>query len=206
MSAPQEQPVFAWKPLQLFNAYRIFIAVLFLGVLFSGMDTRDLGHVAPKLYLLTLLAYLALGLTGAICNRMRRPAFRLQVGFLATADVVFVILLTHASGGISSGLGMLLIPTVGAVGVLLPGIWALFTAATASLLLILDQIYLFLAGIQDNHAYAPAGLIGLALFATATHQHASRQPRPRQRSAGTQPRAGSGEPHRTQRIHRRASR
>ena len=167
MSDTQGHTVFAWKPLQLFNAYRIFIALLFLGVWFSGMDTRDLGRVAPKLYLITLLAYLAAGLAGALCNRVRRPAFRLQVGFLATADVVFVILLTHASGGISSGLGMLFIPTVGAVGVLLPGIWALFTAATASLLLILDQVYLFLAGIQDNHAYAPAGLIGLALFATA---------------------------------------
>jgi two-component system sensor histidine kinase PilS (NtrC family) len=167
MSASQGQMAFPWKPLQLFNAYRVFIAMLFLSVWLSGMDTRDLGRVAPQLYLLTLLAYLGLSLTGALCTRMRRPPFGVQVGLLATADVVFVILLTHASGGIASGLGVLLIPAVGAVGVLLPGVWALFTAAIASLLLILDQIYLFLSGIQDNHAYTPAGLIGLALFATA---------------------------------------
>lgn len=164
---PGPQSVFPWKPLQLFNAYRIFIALLFLGVWFSGMDTRDLGRIAPKLYVLTLLAYLGLSLVGALSNRMRRPAFGIQVGLLATADVAFVILLTHASGGIISGLGVLLIPAIGAVGVLLPGIWALFAAAAASLLLILDQVYLFLTGIQDNHAYAQAGLMGLALFATA---------------------------------------
>jgi two-component system sensor histidine kinase PilS (NtrC family) len=164
---PGPQTAFPWKPLQLFNAYRIFIALLFIGVWLSGMDTRDLGHLAPRLYILALLAYLGLSLTGALCNRMRRPSFRLQVGLLATADVAFVVLLTHASGGIVSGLGVLLIPAVGAVGVLLPGIWALFTAATASLLLILDQVYLFLTNVQDNHAYAQAGLIGLALFTTA---------------------------------------
>ncbi|APZ43956.1 PAS domain-containing sensor histidine kinase [Acidihalobacter ferrooxydans] len=156
-----------WRALQIFNGYRVLVPLVFLASLIAGIQTRYLGHDYPRLYLFTLLGYLAVGLLGLIVTALQKPPFKAQAAILATSDVAFVILLMHASGGINSGLGVLLIPAVGAVGVLLAGSWALFAAAVASLLLIIDQALLFWLGVNDNHAYAIAGFTGLALFATA---------------------------------------
>ncbi len=157
----------AWKPLQLFNGYRLLVVALFLTVWLGGIQTRELGQSAPRLYAVTLIAYAVIALLALLANHQRWPHFTTQVATLATIDILVVLLLLYASGGIDSGLAVLLIPIVGAVGILMPGIAALFAAAAASLLLLFEQIYLFLVSIQDDRGYTPAGLLGLALFATA---------------------------------------
>ncbi len=157
----------AWRALQLFNIYRILVALLFIGLLLSNLRSRYLGHTYPRLYAFDLLGYLLVAIFALFTARLRSPPFAIQAGALAALDITFVFLLLHSSGGLASGLGVLLIPPVAAVGVLMPGIWALFAAAVASLLLIGDQTLLFWQGVADDRAYASAGFLGLALFATA---------------------------------------
>lgn len=156
-----------WQPLRLFNIYRIFVATLFLTLWRFGLAPHALGHLAPRLFIGTLIAYLALGLLAVIAARLRWPPFQVQATLLAAVDVFVVVLLAHSSGGVTSGVEVLLIPAIGAVGLLLSELSALFAAAAASLLLLFDQVYLHLSGQQLDSAYTQSGLLGLALFVTA---------------------------------------
>lgn len=156
-----------WQPLRLFNIYRIFVATLFLTLWRFGLAPDALGHLAPRLYIDTLIVYLVLGLLAMIAARLRWPQFQVQATLLASVDVLVVILLAHSSGGVTSGVEVLLIPAIGAVGLLLSELSALFAAAAASLLLLFDQVYLHLSGQQIDSAYTQSGLLGLALFVTA---------------------------------------
>ncbi|OBS09038.1 two-component system sensor histidine kinase NtrB [Acidihalobacter prosperus] len=157
----------SWQPLRLFNVYRLFVAALFLALWRFGLAPQSLGHLSPGLFFLTLISYLGLGLLAMAMMRLRWPAFHIQANLLAAGDVLAVILLAHSSGGVTSGVEVLLIPAIGAAGLLLSEISALFAAASASLLLLLDQIYLHLSGLQAETAYTQSGLLGLALFVTA---------------------------------------
>lgn len=157
----------SWQPLRLFNIYRLFVAALFLALWRFGLAPQSLGHLSPGLFFITLLVYLGLGLIALVTARLRWPSFQLQANLLATGDVLAVTLLAHSSGGVTSGVEVLLIPAIGAAGLLLSELSALFAAAAASLLLLFDQIYLHLSGLQEQTAYTQSGLLGLALFVTA---------------------------------------
>ena len=77
------------------------------------------------------------------------------------------MLLLHACGGISSGLGSLLFVPVGGLAFLLPPRSALFLAAVAAIAVLLHTIWQQLTGHVDINVYATAGFLGLVLFTIA---------------------------------------
>ncbi|AOU98982.1 hypothetical protein BI364_14385 [Acidihalobacter yilgarnensis] len=159
----------SWQPLRLFNLYRLFVAALFLALWRFGLAPQSLGHLSPGLFFITLLVYLGLGLIALVTARLRWPSFQLQANLLATGDVLAVTLLAHSSGGVTSGVEVLLIPAIGAAGLLLSELSALFAAAAASLLLLFDQIYLHLSGLQEQTAYTQIRLINDAAWQLMGH-------------------------------------
>jgi len=72
----------------------------------------------------------------------------------------------HASGGVSSGVGLLMVIPLASASIFLFRLMSYFYAALASILILLDQFYLF---INFNTAldYPQAGILGMILFATA---------------------------------------
>src|SRR5690606_25428174 len=80
------------------------------------------------------------------------------------ADLVLVITLVHASGGLSNGLGGLLVVSVGALALLVPARLAFFFAALTSLALLGEQAYSHLAGATSLDQYVAAALLGVVLF------------------------------------------
>jgi hypothetical protein len=85
----------------------------------------------------------------------------------ATIDIACLTLLLHACGGISSGLGLLLLVPVGGTGVSLPPRSALFLAAVAAIAVLVHTIWQQLGGHSDITVYAAAGFLGLVLFTIA---------------------------------------
>src|SRR5690606_16451697 len=92
------------------------------------------------------------------------PSVERQAPFLFAADLAVVVALIHASGGLSNGLGGLLIVSVGALGLLVPARQAFLFPAVATLALLGERGYSHLAGAGGTAQYVDAALLGIVLF------------------------------------------
>jgi two-component system sensor histidine kinase PilS (NtrC family) len=97
----------------------------------------------------------------------RRPVFETQLTMHSLADVVFVVLAMHASGGISSGLGLLLLASQAAAALISRGRMMLFYAAVGSLAVLGEQGYRVLTNSDGSALFVQAGLLSIGYFATA---------------------------------------
>jgi two-component system sensor histidine kinase PilS (NtrC family) len=155
-----------WKPLRLFNLYRIIIGLLLL--LFGSLKQPQYFGQHP-LPLLTWVAgiYMLCALVWVAPNYYCRPAFRIQVYVQTIADILFITLAMHLAGGITSGLGMLMIAAIAGASLLIPGNTAILFAALAALALLVEQVYSDIYRSFGTTAYGQTVLLGASLFVTA---------------------------------------
>lgn len=165
---PDKQDAVTWKPLRLLTFYRVILAGL-LTVLFFGIpESPALGNENPALFGLACIGYLAFSIVAGFTTRMRILRFELQSFIQILADIGAITLLMHASGGIGSGLGILLLIPVAAGSLLLPGRMAFLFAALATIAIMGEQAFRTLMAAGSGAAgYTQTGFLGLALFATA---------------------------------------
>ncbi len=156
-----------WRTLQVFCAYRIVLAAL-VGVAFAFFNhIFALGIQQPALVVPTVLAYGIASVALVVPAQLREPNLTLQVIAGVIVDVVAIVMLIYASSGVRSGLGVILLVTLAAAGLITRGRLAFFHAAFASLALLLEQTFQtwqFDAPAQD---FVQAGLTSAAFFATA---------------------------------------
>ncbi|MGD8614673.1 MAG: ATP-binding protein [Gammaproteobacteria bacterium] len=162
-----------WRPLRVLTSYRLILAGL-LTVLYLTLDDSNPFNVqTPQLFRATLLAYLGFSLAAGFAARLRWPQFGLQAVLQIFADILALSLLMHATGGVTSALGILLVIAVAAGALILPGRLAYLFAAVATLALLyesgLTSLALQSAGADD---VTQAGLLGVALFAASGLAHA----------------------------------
>ncbi len=164
-----------WKPLFIFNIYRLIIAIFFVSIVFINITPDFLGPFDERLFLVTGWLYSSFSIFSIFTIQRRWPSFHLQTTGQILADIFAIIVLMHASGGVRSGLGVLLIVAI-AGGSLLSeghtaGRTAFFFAAIASLSILIQvalaDIYYWSAYI--NYTYA--GMLGISFFATAFLTH-----------------------------------
>jgi len=157
-----------WKPLRLLSFYRVILAGLLTILFFSLADSTTLGIQNSTIYKLTAISYLLFGILAGFAARLRRPGYELQTIIQILVDITAITLLMFASGGPASGLGILLIISVATGSILLPGRTAFLFAAIATIAIMGEQAYSSLVLDAARHSgYTQAGLLGLALFATA---------------------------------------
>jgi two-component system sensor histidine kinase PilS (NtrC family) len=157
-----------WKLLQYFSLYRLLLAAGALAIALIGRPLHPFGETAPTLFLTASLIYFTITLAGLVTARRRWPDFETQTSLYAFADIVLLTLLMHASGGLASGLGLLLLISVANSGLLLPPRLAIFFAALASLVLLSEHFWSVLYGGRAPYeSLAQVGLLGFFLFATA---------------------------------------
>lgn len=157
-----------WKPLRFFNLYRLVLAGLFATAYFAGpVPPEVFGMYAPRLFETVCLSYLTFAVIGALAHQFRWPGFASQVYIQILADIVAITLLMYASGGIESGLGVLLVISIAGGSLLLPGRLAILFAAVAALAVLLEQAVVTLAHAGTGGTFTQAGILGAAYFATA---------------------------------------
>ena len=157
-----------WKPLRLLSFYRVILAGLLTILFFSLSDSTTLGIQNATLYKLTAISYLLFGVLAGFAARLRKPGYELQTIIQILVDIAAINLLMFASGGPASGLGILLVISVATGSLLLPGRMSFLFAAIATMAIIGEQAYSSLVLNTTRPAgYTQAGLLGLALFATA---------------------------------------
>jgi two-component system sensor histidine kinase PilS (NtrC family) len=155
-----------WRVLGILNLYRVVVPLVLLG-LYSLGGARGLPVELPHLFFGVAAFYLCFGLFSIVLVRRRLLSAHAQTVFQATIDIGCLMLLLHACGGISSGLGSLLFVPVGSLAFLLPPRSALFLAAMAAIAVLLHTIWQQLSGHGDINIYATAGFLGLVLFTIA---------------------------------------
>lgn len=160
-----------WPALRLFGLYRLAVATIFLGLsLFVSLFASKFSFLASQNPLMLQWAsgiYVLFSTIALICTYFRRIPYKPQVYLTIFFDIAAITLLMHLYGGITSGFGTLMIVVVAGGSLLLPGKSALFFAALSALAILLHEIYASLHALFEKTAYAQAGLLGAALFATA---------------------------------------
>lgn len=156
-----------WKPLGLLNGYRLILAVLFTIVALADLEWRPLAERDPYLFTMVSLSYGLFALLCAVSIRARKPGFRWQLHLQILADIVCILALTYASGGIRSGLGTLLIVTLAGGGMLMSGKMAVLYAAISTLAVLGEESYMLISGAPPGPSFTHAGLLGGTFFLTA---------------------------------------
>src|ERR1051325_11069897 len=101
-SSETDPPESYWRSLYFFSGYRFIVASLLLGVIavfgnrlaFGSMDFALFSYTSGAYVVFSVLCFLLIGW---------RRHFHLQLSFQVGADILFIVILMFASGGISSG-------------------------------------------------------------------------------------------------------
>jgi two-component system sensor histidine kinase PilS (NtrC family) len=169
-SAAHPVPDAYWRSLQLFNVYRVVSALLLLLAAAYWGDLLQFGARDMRLYLISSSAYAGVGLAMFALLRTRER-FNLQLAVQVGGDIMFIVLLMYASGGLSSGLGLLLLTSLAAAGLVTRGQLTLFFAAIATIAILLEHTYEVLRFFESGAQYAQAGLLSIGYFAIAWLAH-----------------------------------
>ncbi|MEM7433128.1 MAG: ATP-binding protein [Pseudomonadota bacterium] len=162
-----DEPDLTWRVLTTLNAIRVLVAGGLL-VLFIATDSpRLFGEAYPTVFATTATAYLMYAIFSAMSLSKRWLTLGVQAVAQAVVDIAAIVILMHASGGIESGLGGLLIVFIGAGSIALPLQFPAILAALATFAVLGEQLYSQFSadGIPVN--YPAAGLVSAIIFAMA---------------------------------------
>lgn len=153
---------------RIYVIYRSVLSILLLLSLLSVDSRLMLGILNPSLYSYVALIYLATNLVLLALIRTRyssNPPFLFVVFFL---DILVITLLADTSGGMASGLPILLVITAAAAAVLIKiGIIATLIGAMAVIATLADTIRLINEQVLPINSMLPAGLLGILIFAVS---------------------------------------
>ena len=170
-------PLTAWlssnlvRPINLFQLYRLFLAVILLFLFISRSGPVWLGMVYPWIFALTALGYLGLIIVNIFLYRVDILERDNNIYLIVFTDIVVITLLMHASGGIQTGLGILLAISITAGSLLMKGRLALLFASLATMAVIAEQFSIFFTNYPVSPDFVHAALLGLAFFAIALLSH-----------------------------------
>jgi two-component system, NtrC family, sensor histidine kinase PilS len=154
----------AWRVIGLTNLYRLLLPPVLL--ILQGAGRPNILARAPEagMFQAVCYAYLLAGVLLILARRIPRPSLRVLALVNASVDTLAISLILYSSGGVSSGLGILLVVPVGAMALLGQTRDAFLVPAIASLGLLAQQIAATLLGYAPPSDYTTAGMLGVVLF------------------------------------------
>lgn len=156
------------RVLRLVGMFRLIAGILLLSAVAAFPGAPLLGQRRPDLFVATALLYSVLAAL-FLAQQISRPVPGLmRIPLQLAADILCVTVLMHASGGARSGIGALLVVFVGAASLALPGRYAFFAAAVATLAVLGEQLASFAQGLTDANDFLPAGVLGAIIFMIAS--------------------------------------
>jgi len=162
-----EEPDLAWRVLITLNAFRLLTSIALFGLFFAQTRPRFFGHENPTLYISVASAYLMFAVLSGFALR-RRWAPRTLLGTTQiVVDIAAIVAMMHASSGVSSGIGGLLIIFVGAGSLVLPSKYPPTLAALATFGILGQQIVSDVLAMPAPTNYPAAGILSGIIFAIA---------------------------------------
>jgi len=161
-----------WRSFQLFNAYRLLLALLLAFMpLVAWFDLEQLTLAERRLIYWVGGAYTLLVGLGLVVSLRWRERFPLQLMVQMGVDALGVNLLMFFLGGLKSGLGVVLLVSVAGASLVARGRLALFYAALATLSVLCMELLGGLTRNIDTARVVQAGFLSMGFFATAISAH-----------------------------------
>ena len=167
LPAEERIPESFWTSLRYFNLYRMVLAGLFLGTSFVYGDALSLGSHSLAVFRYVAAAYLLAGVVFHVVLRDLRDKFELQLSLHACIDILAITLLMYASGGIRSGLAVMLLISLTGAAIVAPRRLSYLYAALATIALLLEQSYWVLEHDAPTANFLQPGLFAISYFATS---------------------------------------
>jgi PAS domain-containing protein len=167
-AAPSTTPSdLAWRVIGLLSLYRLLVPLLLLAM--HSLVGPDWGLVpaGPKLFVSACIIYFTAAVLLVIARRLKWSSLRIVALVNASVDTIAIGLILYASGGVASGLGILLVLPVLSLTVLANRRDALLIAAVAALGVLAQQLFTGFSGGTPAADYTTAGVLGLLLFVVA---------------------------------------
>jgi two-component system sensor histidine kinase PilS (NtrC family) len=164
-------PADFWRSLRYFNLYRLTLASIF--VFLSGVigTSLSLTQYNWRVFFITSVIYAIASGLSFVPLRMRWPRFAWQLAGQVGVDIAVFMVLAYASGGIKSSIGLLLLVSLAAAGLISRGRITLFFAALASIATLMEHSYEVLYADADVALYVQVGLLCISYFAVAWLAH-----------------------------------
>lgn len=174
MAAEARTPLVAddWRLLQSLGLYRLLLVTLLVTLQESGAINQLFEQILPRLFFVTCRVYALLALPLVLFTLYRRPGLVAQVIGNFTIDALAIVTLVFASGGVSAGLGMLLVPSVVGASLLLSTRLGLLAAAVATLAMFGQEITRQFPFLYSPSDFTATGVLGVMFFVTATAANA----------------------------------
>ena len=142
----------------------MILATVLIVIGLTAGDALGLGQADPMLYQSVSGIYLCLVVFSMLCLVREIGSISNQIGGALVVDILTISLLVHASGGASSGLGILLLVSLSGGSLLLDRRNALAMAALSSIALLSEQLYTQLHTLESQVNYTYSGLLGVAFL------------------------------------------
>jgi two-component system sensor histidine kinase PilS (NtrC family) len=157
----------AWRVIGLLNLYRLLVPLVLLAMQsFAGSDWA-LVTARPQLFVGACIGYFTAALLLLIARRLQWSSLRIVALVNASVDALAIGLILYASGGVASGLAILVVLPVLALTVLAERRDALLIAAVAALAVLLQQVFVGVTTGAPASDYVTAGVFGAVLFLIA---------------------------------------
>ncbi len=156
--------------LKVYNYYRVFVGVALLAMFLQHYTETRLGRLRPETFLWVALFYTGINLLSAMSTQaLPARLFRRQVAavMFVLFDISTLAWLMYLSGGVGSGLGVVILVAVAAGSVLVTGRVSAFIAAVASIGVLYEEFYVSLMPPDYRSDYFQAGILGAIYFATS---------------------------------------
>ena len=155
----------AWRVLGLLNIYRVLVPLVLLSMQWFAAPEWAPVTVRPGAFFSACVIYFTAGVLLMIARYLDWSSLRIVALVNAVVDAVAVALILYASGGVASGLGILMVLPVAALAVLAGHRDAFLIAALAALGVLVQQVFVTLNDSTPNTDYTAAGVLGIVLFA-----------------------------------------
>lgn len=162
-----DEPDLSWRVLGTLNVARLLVASALLTLFFVSSEPRAFGDMYPTVFLTTAASYLVFAIVSGVALRQRWAPVSVHAVAQLPVDIVAIVILMHASGGISSGLGGLLIVFVGAGSLVLPIQLPAVLGAIATFAILGEQVFSQLGGSGSGVNYPAAGVLSAVIFVMA---------------------------------------
>ena len=154
--------------LKVYNYYRVLVGLSLLAVISQTFIETRLGALLPGVFVWVAVGYTTINLASAVVLQLVPRGFfsHQYISFsLVLYDVLALTWLMYASGGVSSGLGALILVAVATGAIIVTGRAAALVAAFASISVLYEEFYLSLSAPHLHDDYFQAGVLGILYFA-----------------------------------------
>jgi two-component system sensor histidine kinase PilS (NtrC family) len=162
-----EEPEIGTRVLITLNAFRLLISTALLLLFAVDSEPHFFGESKPALFAASAAGYLVFAILSAISLRQKWVPRTVLATTQLIVDIIAIVLLMHASGGIESGLGGLLVIFFGAGSLVIPRTVSATLAAIATFAILGEQAYSQVTGLSIAPNYPAAGILSAIIFAIA---------------------------------------